>query len=154
MFIFFARVLGPSGPTNLVSIVYYFILINRRKLYKYVAIYIIPVWWLPNRLISPGLKTVLGDTKNSCLLLYYRQFSTIIKIKIIKISPRAYKTCCIIFILNNRLSHTKKLCIASYYRQFSMIIKIKILKINASFVIIYYKQFFLFSFGVCYHLGY
>ena len=42
---------------------------------------------LRNRLISAGFETVLFYTKQSCKALYYKQFSTNIKIKIIKSIP-------------------------------------------------------------------
>ena len=41
--------------------------------------------WFPNRLISAGFKPVLGHTEKSCITSYYRQFSTNIKIKIIRL---------------------------------------------------------------------
>ena len=47
---------------------------------------IFPVWLL-NRLISAGLEVVLSHTEKLCIASYYRQFSTNIKIKIIKLTP-------------------------------------------------------------------
>ncbi len=47
---------------------------------------IIPVW-LRNRLISAGLELVLSHTLKSCITSNYRQFSTNIKLKIIKSMP-------------------------------------------------------------------
>ena len=43
---------------------------------------IFPVW-LRNRLTSTGLEPVLSHTKNYVIALYYRQFSSNFKIKII-----------------------------------------------------------------------
>ena len=43
--------------------------------------------WLLNRLISDGLEPALIHTKKLCLVSYYRQFSTNIKIKNIKLVP-------------------------------------------------------------------
>ena len=39
--------------------------------------------WLRNRLITAGLEPVLIHTKKLCITSYFRQFSTIIKIKIL-----------------------------------------------------------------------
>ncbi len=44
----------------------------------------LPVW-LRNRLLSAGLETVLRQTEKACIASNYRQFSTNIKIKIIKL---------------------------------------------------------------------
>ena len=41
--------------------------------------------WLRNRLLSAGLEPVLWYTEKLCIPLYYRQFSTNIIIKIIKL---------------------------------------------------------------------
>ena len=41
--------------------------------------------WLRIRLLSAGLETVLSQTEKSCMASNYRQFSTNIKIKIIKL---------------------------------------------------------------------
>ncbi len=46
----------------------------------------IPVW-LRNRLLSAGLEPVLSQTEKACIASNYRQFSTNIKIKIIKLKP-------------------------------------------------------------------
>ncbi len=46
----------------------------------------IPVW-LCYRLISTGLELVLSHTEKSGIASYYRQFSTNMKIKIIKSIP-------------------------------------------------------------------
>ena len=43
--------------------------------------------WLGNQLLSAGFEQVLSQTENSCIALNYRQFSTNIKIKIIKLIP-------------------------------------------------------------------
>ena len=43
--------------------------------------------WLRNRLLSAGLELVLGQIEKSCIVSNYRQFSTNIKIKIIKLIP-------------------------------------------------------------------
>ena len=48
--------------------------------------FFIPVW-LRNRLLSAGLEPVLSLTEKSCVASNYRQFSTNIKIKIIKLKP-------------------------------------------------------------------
>ena len=45
-----------------------------------------PVWFR-NRLLSAGLEPVLNQTEKSCIASNYRQFSTNIKIKIIKLIP-------------------------------------------------------------------
>ena len=42
---------------------------------------------LRNRLISTGLEPVLSHTEKSCIASYYTQFSTNIKIKIIRFKP-------------------------------------------------------------------
>ncbi len=42
---------------------------------------------LRNRLLSTGLESVLSQTEKSCIASNYRQFSTNIKIKIIKLKP-------------------------------------------------------------------
>ena len=42
---------------------------------------------LQNQFISAGLEPVFRHTEKSCISLYYRQFSTIIRIKIIKSIP-------------------------------------------------------------------
>ena len=46
--------------------------------------------WLRNRLMSAGLEPVFSHTEKSCIALYYRQFFTNIKMKIIKLIP----VCC------------------------------------------------------------
>ena len=46
--------------------------------------------WLRNRLMSAGLEPVFSHAEKSCIALYYRQFFTNIKIKIIKLIP----VCC------------------------------------------------------------
>ena len=43
--------------------------------------------WLRNRLLSAGLEPVLSKTEKACIASNYRQFSTNIKIKIIKLKP-------------------------------------------------------------------
>ena len=48
--------------------------------------------WLPNRLISAGLKPVLSHTEKSCIVSYYINFSTNLRmynhnIKISFVSP-------------------------------------------------------------------
>ncbi len=43
--------------------------------------------WLRNRLLSAGLEPVLSQTEKACIEPNYRQFSTNIKIKIIKLKP-------------------------------------------------------------------
>ena len=40
-----------------------------------------------DQLISAGLEPVLSHSEKSCITLYYRQYSTYIKIKIIKLIP-------------------------------------------------------------------
>ena len=45
-----------------------------------------PVWFR-NRLLSAGLEPVLNQTEKSCIASNYRQFSTNIKIKFIKLIP-------------------------------------------------------------------
>ena len=42
---------------------------------------------LLNRLISAGLEPVLSHTEKACIASYYKQFSTNIKIEIIKLKP-------------------------------------------------------------------
>ena len=51
---------------------------------KVVIILYFPVW-LRNRLLSAGLEPILSQTEKSCIASNYRQFSTNIKIKIIKL---------------------------------------------------------------------
>ena len=43
--------------------------------------------WLRNRKLSAGLESDLSQTEKSCIASNYRQFSTNIKIKIIKLKP-------------------------------------------------------------------
>ena len=43
--------------------------------------------WLPNRLISAGQEPVLSHTEKLCISSYYKQFSTNVKIKTIKLIP-------------------------------------------------------------------
>ncbi len=43
--------------------------------------------WLRNRLLSTGLKPVFSQTEKSSIAFSYRQFSTNINIKIIKLIP-------------------------------------------------------------------
>ena len=43
--------------------------------------------WLRNRLISSRLETVLSHTENSCIVSYYSQFYTNIKLKIVILIP-------------------------------------------------------------------
>ena len=43
--------------------------------------------WLSTRLISGGLELVLSHTEKSCIVSYYRQFFTNIKIKLLKLKP-------------------------------------------------------------------
>ena len=43
--------------------------------------------WLRNRLLSAGLEPVLSQTEKACIASNYRQFSTNIKIIIIKLKP-------------------------------------------------------------------
>ena len=43
--------------------------------------------WLRNRLLSAGLEPVLSQTEKACIASNYRQFSTNIKINIIKLIP-------------------------------------------------------------------
>ena len=52
---------------------------------KCLIIHIFPAW-LQNRIISAGLEAVLSHTEKSCIISYYRQFSTKIKNKIHKIN--------------------------------------------------------------------
>ncbi len=53
---------------------------------KKINIIVFPVW-LRNRLLSAGLAPVLNQTEKSCIASNYRQFSTNIKRKIIKLKP-------------------------------------------------------------------
>ena len=53
------------------------------QIYK-VASIIFPLG-LRNRLISAELKPIISHTEKSCIASYYREFSTNIKIKIIKL---------------------------------------------------------------------
>ncbi len=46
--------------------------------------------WLRSRLISAGLELVLSYTENSCIALHYRQFTKIIKIKIVSYTINDY----------------------------------------------------------------
>ena len=55
----------------------------------FMDIYIVPVW-LRNRLISAGLEPVLSHIEKSCIKSFYRQFSTIIKMKIIKLISTSF----------------------------------------------------------------
>ena len=41
--------------------------------------------WLRNRLKSAGLEPILSHTEKSCIVSYYKQFSTNIKIKLIQV---------------------------------------------------------------------
>ena len=43
--------------------------------------------WIRNRLVSAGLELVISFTKKLYIAWYYRQFSTNIQIKIIKLIP-------------------------------------------------------------------
>ena len=52
----------------------------------HISITYFPVW-LRNRLLSAGLEPVLSQTEKACIASNYRQFSTNIKIKIIKLKP-------------------------------------------------------------------
>ena len=67
--------------------------------------------WLRNLLISPGLDPVLSHSEKSCMALYYRQFSTNIKIKYkknkIKLIPVSSNGSYMIILSDNtRLSFT------------------------------------------------
>ena len=43
--------------------------------------------WPRNRLITAGLEPVLNYTEKLCIASFYRQYSTNIKLKIIKLKP-------------------------------------------------------------------
>ena len=59
--------------------------------------------WFRNRLTIAGLEQVLSHTEKSCIATYYKQFSTNLKIKIVKLIPvflaRAFVPCFNLIIL-------------------------------------------------------